>query len=151
MRRVLPLLAVLCLAFAPAPFPRPGRPVDDFSELAGTWVLVRLTEGVPEEDLRISRGRMAYGPESRRHSYRFSLRGTKRAGAFELTREFGGELEAVSYVGILKLEAVSYVGILKLEGEALRLSYGPPERGTPAAFDGPGRGALNATYVRKKP
>jgi uncharacterized protein (TIGR03067 family) len=43
MRRILPLLAVLCLAFAPAPFPRPRngpndpRP-DDLRRMQGTWV-----------------------------------------------------------------------------------------------------------------
>ena len=36
MRRALPLLAILCLAFAPAPFPRPvRRPA--VQVLAGAW------------------------------------------------------------------------------------------------------------------
>ena len=44
MRQLLPLLAVLCLAFAPAPFPRPDRPAD-LRKLEGEWVLVSLTSG----------------------------------------------------------------------------------------------------------
>lgn len=37
MHRVLPLFAVLLLAFAPAPFPKPLR--GELNQLQGTWVL----------------------------------------------------------------------------------------------------------------
>jgi uncharacterized protein (TIGR03067 family) len=42
VRRVLPLLAVASLAFAPAPFPRPAKPdvsQDDLDKMQGDWVL----------------------------------------------------------------------------------------------------------------
>ena len=47
MRRGLPLLAVLCLAFAPAPFPRQRRPdasKGDLQAIQGKWdrVLLRI-------------------------------------------------------------------------------------------------------------
>ncbi len=39
MRRVMLLLPVLCLAFAPVPFPKSFR--GDLKQLQGTWELVR--------------------------------------------------------------------------------------------------------------
>jgi uncharacterized protein (TIGR03067 family) len=46
MRRFLPLLVLLSLAFAPAPLPRPERKADDSKKMQGRWVLVsRLYEG----------------------------------------------------------------------------------------------------------
>jgi uncharacterized protein (TIGR03067 family) len=44
MRRVLPLVAVLCLAFAPAPFPKPYQSNVDFKKLQGMWVQTYLLE-----------------------------------------------------------------------------------------------------------
>jgi uncharacterized protein (TIGR03067 family) len=41
MRRVLPLLAVLLMGFAPAPFPKPGRDGrDDLAAMRGEWEVV---------------------------------------------------------------------------------------------------------------
>jgi uncharacterized protein (TIGR03067 family) len=40
MRRVLPLVAVLSLAFAPAPFPKPDPTQKDLKELQGEWRVV---------------------------------------------------------------------------------------------------------------
>jgi uncharacterized protein (TIGR03067 family) len=41
MRRILPLLAVLLMGFAPAPFPKPGRNTTaDLAALRGEWELV---------------------------------------------------------------------------------------------------------------
>jgi uncharacterized protein (TIGR03067 family) len=48
MRRVLPLLAVLSLAFAPAPFPRPEKrdpSTEDLKWMQGTWDDVSIPEG----------------------------------------------------------------------------------------------------------
>src|SRR5262245_57450623 len=42
MRRALPLLAVLSLAFAPAPLPRKER-ANDLDRLRGEWTLVSMT------------------------------------------------------------------------------------------------------------
>jgi uncharacterized protein (TIGR03067 family) len=39
MRRCLLLLAVPCLAFAPAPFPKHGDRSNDVRQLQGTWML----------------------------------------------------------------------------------------------------------------
>jgi uncharacterized protein (TIGR03067 family) len=50
MRHLLPFLAVLCLAFAPAPLPKHARrPADT---LLGEWVLVSETIGGEEQALR---------------------------------------------------------------------------------------------------
>src|SRR5947208_2033134 len=60
MRRALLLLAVLCLAFAPAPFPRPDRRPGcaDLKAMQGEWVLVRETYATgpprPKRHLRAS-------------------------------------------------------------------------------------------------
>ncbi len=49
MRRVLPLLAVLCLAFAPAPFPRRERERLAPTDVKGTWLIESWVEnGRPE-------------------------------------------------------------------------------------------------------
>src|SRR5262245_47137700 len=47
MRRVLPLLAVLSLAFAPVPpyRPKPDSGKEDLKKLQGTWERVRVTIG----------------------------------------------------------------------------------------------------------
>jgi hypothetical protein len=50
MRGVLPLIAVLSLAFAPAPFPKPIR--GDLKELLGEWVLVSESYGGKVQPLR---------------------------------------------------------------------------------------------------
>jgi uncharacterized protein (TIGR03067 family) len=48
MRRILPQLALLCLAFAPAPFPKPDTGKEDLKKMQGVWVLVsRTCEGKP--------------------------------------------------------------------------------------------------------
>ncbi len=61
MHRVLPLVAILCLAFAPAPFPRPsnGRDdpkPDDLKRMQGTWLSAyNIEKGVrskAESDIR---------------------------------------------------------------------------------------------------
>src|ERR1700733_13562766 len=46
MRRVLPLIAVLSLSFAPAPFPKPAKPEsskEDLKKMQGTWTRVSVT------------------------------------------------------------------------------------------------------------
>lgn len=49
MRCVLPLLAVLPLAFAPAPFPKPNTDKDDLKRMQGSWVLTfNVQDGVRE-------------------------------------------------------------------------------------------------------
>src|SRR4051812_24139073 len=40
MRCVLPLLAVLSLAFAPAPFPKKDRQREDQTDVDGTWEII---------------------------------------------------------------------------------------------------------------
>ena len=67
MRRVLLLLAVACLAFAPAPFPRPDRRTASIS-MAGTWDVDR--GGMPV--------RLALRPDG---SARFEY--TKTSGAWD--------------------------------------------------------------------
>ncbi len=44
MRRVLPLIAVLSLAFAPAPFPKPHQSKHDFKKMQGMWRQTYLLE-----------------------------------------------------------------------------------------------------------
>jgi len=43
VRRVLPLLAMLLLGFAPAPFPRQTKTKADWQALQGEWIRVSLT------------------------------------------------------------------------------------------------------------
>jgi hypothetical protein len=40
MRRVLPLIAVLLIGFAPAPFPKPNRSQEDLKKMQGSWELL---------------------------------------------------------------------------------------------------------------
>jgi uncharacterized protein (TIGR03067 family) len=76
VRRVLPLIAVLCLAFAPAPFPK--RAVNDLKQLQGMWVLSFTSySGKPARvtDLRwiVSGNKLTIAEEGSIHHWTFTL------------------------------------------------------------------------------
>jgi uncharacterized protein (TIGR03067 family) len=127
MRRFMLLLALLSLAFAPIPKPKPDKRegADVAKQVEGTW------QG-PYDRLRIDKGRMRFATVE----YALTIDTTKRPWAYDITRK-GDARER-------------YLGIFKVEGDTLILSYDTAERGRPTAFEGAGRGAFREVYRRVK-
>ena len=149
MRRFLPLIAVLSLAFAPAPFPRPlkldpGK--EDLKKMQGEWVeIARNSDGVPIESIRGNWSVMVVGDRiSWRHSgdeytrWRVTLDTSKSPRAMTLTNEAPADR-----VGVIAHSRY------RVEGDTLTYCR---------AFDGalpaslePGQGVLVSLYKRKRP
>jgi uncharacterized protein (TIGR03067 family) len=129
MRRVLPLLIVLCLAFAPAPLPKPSRGKPR-PEIVGLWR--------SKYDLLVTADRLTYNPGSPQpYAYDLRLDEAARPRAFS-TRIPPGS----------RFEGNGAVGIYKVEGDTLTISYSPDFMSRPTAFSGPGRGMHTEVYKR---
>jgi uncharacterized protein (TIGR03067 family) len=126
---MLPMLAVLSLALAPAPFPRPPRKPMPAASLQGQWEGAHL--------LVITPGRATYHHGHLRE-YDLSVDASAVPPAYEMrgTGNIAGR--------VLR-------GIFKVEGDTLILCYHSAGRERPAAFEGPGKGTYTAVYRRKKP
>jgi uncharacterized protein (TIGR03067 family) len=131
MRRVLPLLALLPLAFAPAPFPKTPRRADPSLAMSGRWT--------GNHDLSIREGELVYDPAGPvTNLYRLRVDPRARPAAYDLFHP--------TNTG----DAPEWKGIYKLEGDTLTLCYNDARRGRPTAFEGPGRGAATEVYHRVK-
>jgi uncharacterized protein (TIGR03067 family) len=129
MRRAIPLLAVVSLAFAPVPPPKPPRADKRAAELIGEWEGPHL--------LVITKGRAAYhhGGDPR---------------VYELRVDPSGKPPAYDMRGTGRVAGRVLRGIYRVEGDTLTLCYHSAGRERPAAFEGPGKGTYTATYRRKK-
>jgi uncharacterized protein (TIGR03067 family) len=147
MRRVLPLLIVLSLGFAPAPvyrgLPAPGKA--DLDAMQGAWKLVYYeVEGksieperkAPNGLMRIKGGRML---NFFRCDCDVSIDASRRTRTIDATGSDGGHLFRI-------------LGIYKIEGDVLTVCWPKtsrmlfPER--PVDFDAPG---TRCRFERKKP
>src|SRR4051794_35673150 len=76
MSRVLPLIAALCLAFAPAPLPRrKPAPADEFSlaHFQGYWTFTRFDEGGTVKGVRVQGDRWTYVNRDGSDNARYTL------------------------------------------------------------------------------
>jgi uncharacterized protein (TIGR03067 family) len=129
MRRLLPLLALLSLAFAPAPLPKPSRDADPFLAMSGQWA--------GGHELSIREGEIVYdpaGPVTNRYRLRVDPRASPAAYDLFHPTNTGDTPE--------------WKGIYKIQGDTLTLCYNDARWGRPTAFEGPGRGAATEVYKR---
>src|SRR5688572_6297329 len=96
MRRVLPLFAVLCLAFAPAPFPRTQRQSAPAlaPSMDGSWHSYR--------PMLIAAAHLTFGDASTPPYCRLALGRAVRPATFDLVHLQNGE---AMWLGIYKVEA----------------------------------------------
>jgi uncharacterized protein (TIGR03067 family) len=147
MRRFLPLLCVLSLGFAPAPFIKPSgprRPADDLAMLQGEWAQVKYAIGGGGlrdtrgggNFVRFAGGKMSFHTGARMNtSWSFTLDPMKSPKWIDLRNDAGRTLMC----------------IYKIEGDTLtfcfRNAVGAPDR--PAEFKPEGRVGLGV-YERRK-
>jgi uncharacterized protein (TIGR03067 family) len=117
MRRALLLLAVVCLAFAPAPFPRTRRPAPALPTMEGSWAGSRA--------MLVTATHVTFGGADKPPYSRVVLGTVDDNAAFDLVALRGDDLW--------------WLGIYKVEGQKLTICYNETTRGRPTAFDGPGR------------
>jgi uncharacterized protein (TIGR03067 family) len=142
MSHVLPLLAVLCLAFAPAPVPRHWcDAAGEIRKLQGTWVLERedldgkQTEEVPAKIEWLIEGEsvrnLVRGQELYRTTFRVSA---GHPMAFDLMERDG---------------SVASRGIYALEGDKLTIAFALEGGSRPRDFR-PAEGKVVRVYHRVK-
>ena len=135
MRTSLLVLALLSLAFAPAPFPRRDRARDDAKRIEGRWRQV-MGPNVGMNVL-IEHGRMIFSdwkmssPGSR-ISYDLTINPRERPATFDL--DYG-------------TDGATFVAIYKVEGDTLIFCIRRAHLGRPTAFAGPD----TEVYKRVKP
>jgi uncharacterized protein (TIGR03067 family) len=128
MRRLLPLIALLMLGLAPAPFPKGALPGVG-AALVGQW------EGPYR--MVITPGRITF-PE-RDTAYLLSTDPRKDPRAFDMRG-----------IPATCTQSVSFVGIYKLEGDTLTLCFRPLGESRPVAFEGPRRTGAVLVFRRVK-
>ncbi len=156
MRCFLPLLAVLCLAFAPVPFPKPAKPDAsklDQKKIQGTWAVSRRTINGADQTARSSdmtvvivgdRIRFVVGGDPRTE-WTFTLDPTKQPKLLDRKKVWGkGAAANAAKTG------PSYRGIYRLDGDTLQFvhSTGPGGLERPTDFAGKRRG--ETLYVLKR-
>jgi uncharacterized protein (TIGR03067 family) len=138
MHRILPLLAVLCLGFAPAPFPR-DREAAELKKLQGDWVEVySVMEGVKavrDTAFTVSRNRVA-------------LVTTRYAIKLDASRH-PARLDLVGVDGAIKGEVV--LGVYQIKDDSWTICYSSAEIARPTTFDGSRPGHYLHVFKRKKP
>jgi uncharacterized protein (TIGR03067 family) len=146
MRWVMPLLAALSLALAPAPFPRskPDEGKAALNVLQGEWSRVRVTVGgVPhsevgnETTIVITGDRMKYA-NAGKPSNEWTLRLDGKAAPARLDRKGVSEVVA----------GFDYLGIYRIEGDTFTLCSCYQRR--PTEFGEAGRGVYLEVFERVK-
>jgi uncharacterized protein (TIGR03067 family) len=115
------LLASASLAFAPAPFPKPGSNAKDLNQLQGTWV------GPGDLVARFEQNKLSY------------YRGGKLVCSYRITLNAAAQPKAMDLDGISDARRRYYV-IYELQGDTLKTSGGGSQEPRPKAFEGQGKG-----------
>jgi uncharacterized protein (TIGR03067 family) len=139
MRRVLPLLIVACLGFAPAPVYR-GRSADLQAMQGARYTiggsLIREAGSVPL--MVISGNRLKYSVAGRPlNEWDFELDEGTKPKRFDRKR-----IDS-------KGKSITLPGIYRIDGDTLTISSRDPER--PVDFDGAGQGIFLEVFKRGKP
>jgi uncharacterized protein (TIGR03067 family) len=148
MRRLLPLFAILCVAFAPAPFPRvskSGPSKDDLKALQGKWHRVRVTIGGvlrpetgKEPAIVVADNRMDYTvTPNLANTWVFTLDGTTNPTRFDRK----------GIIGCAK--GFTYLGIYRIEGDTFTLCSCDGYR--PKSFGDTRAGVFVEVFKRTKP
>src|SRR3954452_14202870 len=127
MRRVLPLLVLMSLAFAPAPFPRSERRTAPVNDMIGVW-----------GSLVITHDRMTYGPQGGPYDWALKVNPRASPRTFDVTGIGQGNWGA------------EYRGIYKIEGDVLTLTYNVAAGPRPTSFEPGGSGQSTDTYRRSR-
>ena len=150
MRRLLLLLPVLLLGFAPAPFPRPNPATDDQKAIQGDWKLISRTYEGGEEDhivstLEVKGNRWAFcnAESSFKSPFIVSFRGKRRPWFYDGK---SGDTPVVSMEGIYKVEGDTLI-ICYITDELILQN--PATR--PLDFEGGKPGTWLDVFTRKKP
>jgi uncharacterized protein (TIGR03067 family) len=148
------LLPLLCagLAFAPAPFPRPGRAtVLDLRAIEGTWRVERLVNFGPSGkvvntitvwiEIHIEKGRWYFvnngrGVPTRATNYRLAIDGNRKPATIDFLRDNNAK--------------PWMLGILALDRDRLTVLYKPFGDSRPVAFQPPPAGFYQFTLKRMK-
>src|SRR5262245_1074094 len=146
MRRLLPLVAVSCLAFAPAPKPKPDQSKNDLKKLQGKWVRVScFVDGAGYSErpgavtVKVQGDLMAFGsPGDTWKVTLYARKQPKQIDSQNATRKGRGSL---------------YYGLYRLEGDDLVICWRRDDAkgGRPSGFDPAEPTVMVHTYKRKKP
>jgi uncharacterized protein (TIGR03067 family) len=148
MRHVLPLFALLTMAFAPAPpyRPKPDLSKEDLRQLQGAWGRVHCSvDGAVIKErpggvtVKIEGARMAFGSPGDTWSVTLDAgKKPKRIDCLNTTRKGKGSL---------------YLGLYRLEGETLTISWRRDDAGggRPLGFDPAEPNVMLHAYTRIKP
>jgi uncharacterized protein (TIGR03067 family) len=146
MRCVLPVFALLSLAFAPAPFPKPDSTKHDLNKLQGTWTRVSLTiggrrhdEGLDGTTIVITGTRLQF--PTPHDAWMISLNAKKSPKLFDYT---GATPTVKDFV---------FRGIYRLEGDTLTIccNQGKEDKNRPTKFESAGGHVWLQVFKRKRP
>jgi uncharacterized protein (TIGR03067 family) len=128
MRRFLPLLVLLSLAFAPAPFPRTQHQSAPAlaPSMEGSWRSKR--------PMQVSATHIIFGEPTAPPYCTVAFDRSARPATFDLIELEGGQAQ--------------WLGIYKVEGDTLTICYNQARIGRPTAFDGPGKGQHTEVFKR---
>jgi uncharacterized protein (TIGR03067 family) len=161
MRRVVPLLIVLCLGFAPAPVYREKPIPESMKVMQGSWAIREWGTAAMQVPVFVQRGAWA---KKGGEEIPISLPSSAEVAGCRMVFSRNGKdatrwlLNAVADWGVAGsgvLEIVEargggkMMGIYKLEGDTLTICYRDQGRGRPAGFTKDGQWVL--VLKRKKP
>jgi uncharacterized protein (TIGR03067 family) len=149
MHRALLLLAVVCLAFAPAPFPKPKKPdlrKADLKRMQGEWTCVSFIIAGVRQDLsthtrtaRVKGNLMAFGrPED---TWRLTLDATGVPGRIDFHR-----VKPLGGIDLIR-------GVYRLDGDMLTICWrlSKEEKDRPTGFDLAQPNVWVHVYKRQEP
>jgi uncharacterized protein (TIGR03067 family) len=138
---LLAVIAVVSLAFAPAPFPRRERGKDDSKKIEGTWLRLSCSGGSlppvprPINDVVVITGNRIFYKSS--NSTWILTLGTAGPRTFDLTRPEGGRVGA-------------WIGVYEIDGDTMRICFtSSTER--PRGIQPTRTGEFLQTFRRQKP
>jgi uncharacterized protein (TIGR03067 family) len=128
VRCVLLLLAVCCLAFAPAPLPRAQRRAAALPSMEGEWR--------SDRPMLVTATHLTFGGASDPPYCKVAMDRAARPATFDLLSLRDGE--------------AMWLGVYKVEGDTLTICYNQALYGRPTGFDGPGKGQHTEVFRRVK-